>query len=166
MRPKIGPTSFWAHTTASYKVQEQNWSPQLHSYIAQQPECVVTPTGALYDVSCATMAIWFWNRVSKAPPMDEQYREIKAQEILWYCWIQIWHLKRLFRCEKGRSGKIAHFPLCAIREIWENSQTRRPSAGVRYSPDSKRNGANFSKEQLTLLCQAEGHELRQRQAAS
>lgn len=42
-------------------------------------------TGALYDVPCATMAIRFWTGVSKALPNDEQYREIKVQEILWYC---------------------------------------------------------------------------------
>lgn len=58
----------------------------------------------------------------------------------------------IFRHEKGRRGKIANFPsLCAIWETWENSHTQRPSEGVRYSPDSKRNGANFNKEQLTLL---------------
>lgn len=99
------------------------------------------------------------------PKINNIEKKKKVQEILWCCWIQIWYLKRSFRCEKGRSGKIAHFPsLCALQETQENSQ--RPSAGVRYSPDSKRNGASFSKEQLTSLCQAEGHELRQRQAAS
>lgn len=85
MRWKVGPPSSWAHTTASYKVQEQNWSLQLHRYIAQQPKCVVTPKEALYDVSCASTAVWFGRGVSKTPPKDEQYRETKVQEILWYC---------------------------------------------------------------------------------
>lgn len=52
-------------------------------------------------------------RVWKTPPKDKQYSEMKVQEILWYCWVQIWHLERVLGVKKGeeKGGKKPVFHL-------------------------------------------------------
>lgn len=46
---------------------------------------------------------------------------MKAQEILWYCWVQIWHWKRVLGMRNGEEeGQKACFPfLPAMREAHE-----------------------------------------------
>lgn len=41
---------------------------------------------------------------SLTPPTDELHSEVRAQEMIWYCWVQIWHLKRALGVRKGEEG--------------------------------------------------------------
>lgn len=46
---------------------------------------------------------------SLTPPTDELHSEVRTQETIWCCRVQIWHLKRALRVRKGEEGKKGPF---------------------------------------------------------